>query len=163
MINILKRFWREITIAILAIVSYFALSRKPEIKEVVKTEYVDRVIEKIVTIEKEVVKDKKKRTTVQKPDGTKIVTETQELTNTKENILAEETKKEKKETHVEIKTLTKHSYNLGISAKLYPETEYSAGLYMRLGELPILIGPIVYVRQTEPVQVGVGFGLQIEI
>lgn len=74
-VALIKNRWREITIAILAVVSYFALSRKPEIKEVVKVEYVDRVVEKIVTVEKVVVKYKKQRTTVEKPDGTKIVTE----------------------------------------------------------------------------------------
>lgn len=161
--TLLRRFWREITIAILAIVSYFALSRKPEIKEVTKIEYVDRVVEKIVTVEKEVVRDKKRRTTIQKPDGTKVVTETEENTKVKES--KEETTKEteQKVTQSETKTETKHSYNLNLDVKMYPETEYSLSLKMRLGDLPLLIGPTVYVGETKHFQVGVGLGIEIEI
>lgn len=163
MITLLIKFWRELAIAILAIVSYFALSRKPEIKEVTKIEYVDRVVEKVVTIEKEVVKDKKKRTIVQKPDGTKVVTVTEENTKVKESKEETEIAKEKTIVQTEIKIDTKHSYNLGIDVKMYPETEYSSALYMRLGDLPILIGPKIYVRKTEYLQYGIGIGFQIEI
>lgn len=162
--TILKQYWRELAIAILAIVSYFALSRKPEIKEIVKVEYVDRVVEKVVTVEKVVVKDKKKRTTVQKPDGTKIVTEVDQSTKTEEGIaVVEKEKEERKKVEIITETHSKSRYNLGINAKLYPETEYSAGLYMRLGDLPLMIGPTIHVRQTEHIQFGVGIGLQIEI
>lgn len=163
MITLLIRFWRELAIAILAIVSYFALSREPKIKEVTKIEYVDRIVEKIVTIEKEVVKDKKERTTVQKPDGTKIVKETEENTKIVESKEENSVSKEKTITQTETKIQTKHSYNLGVDVKLYPETEYSTSLYMRLGDLPVLIGPSVYVKQTEHLQIGIGIGLQIEI
>lgn len=163
-LSLLKRFWREITIAILAVVSYFALSRKPEIKEVVKVEYVDRVVEKEVIVEKVVIKDKKQRTTVEKPDGTKIVTEVDESTKSEENNVVNEREREE---HKKVEIITeKHSksrYNLGISAKLYPDTEYSAGAYMRLGDLPLMIGPVLYVRAGESVQISYGIGLQIEI
>lgn len=162
--TLLKQYWRELAIAILAIVSYFALTRKSETKEIVKVEYVDRVVEKVVTVEKVVVKDKKKRTTVQKPDGTKIVTEVDQSTKTEEGIaIVEKEKEERKKVEIITETHSKSRYNLGINAKLYPETEYSAGLYMRLGDLPLMIGPTIHVRQTEHIQFGVGIGLQIEI
>lgn len=163
-VALIKNRWREITIAILAVVSYFALSRKPEIKEVVKVEYVDRVVEKIVTVEKVVVKYKKQRTTVEKPDGTKIVTEIDESAKTEENNIAVEKKKEeRKNVEIVTETQSKSRYNLGISAKLYPDTEYSAGAYMRLGDFPLMIGPVLYVRTGESVQISYGVGLQIEI
>lgn len=162
-VALIKNRWREILIVILAIISYFKLSRKPEIKEVTKIEYVDRIVEKVITVEKEVVKDKKKRTTIQKPDGTKITTDVEESTNIKENNTVTESEKEKKETRVEIKNQTKHSYNMNLDVKMYPETEYSLSLKMRLGELPILIGPSVYVGEAKHFQVGVGLGIQLEI
>lgn len=159
----IKNRWREIIIVILTIISYFALSRKPEIQEITKLEYVDRIVEKEVIVEKIVVKDKKKRTTIKKPDGTKITTEIIESTKTDEKSIVAETEKEEKEIRSETKIQTNHSYSLGINVKLYPEIEYSAGLYMRLGGLPLLIGPNIYVNTTKSVQVGIGLGLQIEI
>jgi len=160
---LLKTYWRELTILLLSIFAYSLYNREPRIVETTKVEYVDRVVEKVVTIEKEVVKDKKKRTTVQKPDGTKVVTETEESTKTneiKEKIIVE---KEKKQLQTETKIQRKHSYNLGINAKIYPDTEYSASFMLRLGELPILIGPSLHVKSTEHFQFGIGIGIQIEI
>lgn len=163
-LTLLKRFWREITIAILAVISYFALTKQPEIKEVVKVEYVDRIVEKIVTVEKVVFKDKKQRTTIEKPDGTKITTEIDQTTKTEENnIVSEKEKEERKKVEIITEKQSKSRYNLGISAKLYPDTEYSAGAYMRLGDLPIMIGPVLYVRTGESVQISYGLGLQVEI
>lgn len=162
-VSLIKNRWREILIVILAATSYFMLSRKPEIKEVTKIEYVDRIVEKVVTIEKEVVKDKKKRITVQKPDGTKVVTETEENTKVKENKEEITKETEQKITQSEIKIELKHSYNVNLDVKMYPETEYSLSLKMRLGELPILIGPSVYVGEAKHFQVGVGLGIQLEI
>lgn len=163
-VTFIKNRWREITIVVLAAISYFALSRKPEIKEVVKIEYVDRIVEKEVIVEKVVVKDKKKRTTVEKPDGTKITTEIDESTKTDENTIVSETEKEeRKKVEVITENNSKSRYNLGISAKLYPDTEYSAGAYMRLGDLPLMIGPVIYVRTGESVQVSYGIGIQLEI
>lgn len=161
--TLLKAYWRELTILLLSIFSYSLYNREPRIVETTKIEYVDRVVEKIVTVEKEVIKDKKKRTTVKKPDGTKITTEIIESTKTDEKSIVAETEKEEKEIRSETKIQTNHSYSLGINVKLYPEIEYSAGLYMRLGGLPLLIGPNIYVNTTKSVQVGIGLGLQIEI
>lgn len=158
--SLLKQFWREITIAILAVVSYFALSRKPEIKEVVKVEYVDQV--KIVTVEKVVVKYKKQRTTVEKPDGTKIVTEIDESSKAEENKVDKQ-KEVKNRVEMITETQSKPRYNLGISAKLYPETEYSTSVYMRLGNLPLMIGPVLYVRTGNSIQISYGIGIGIEI
>lgn len=160
---ILIKFWRELTILLLAIFAYLQYSKEPRIVETTKIEYVDRVVEKVVTVEKEVVKDKKKRTTVQKPDGTKVVTETEENTkiaeNKNENTITQEQTINQTETKIEINS----SYNLGISVKLYPETEYAASLYIRLGNSPLMIGPIIYVRETKSIQIGLGIGIGIQI
>jgi len=161
--TLLKAYWRELTILLLGIFAYSLHRKEPRIVEVTKTEYVDRVVEKVVTVEKEVVKDKKKRTTVQKPDGTQIITETEESTKTNENKEKTVVDKEKKETQTDTKIQTNHSYSLGIDVKLYPETEYSARFQMRLGDLPLLIGPTLHVRTTEYLQIGIGIGLQLEI
>lgn len=163
MILLLKKYWREVTILALAIVAYISYKKEPQVIEITKTEYVDRVVEKVVTVEKEVVKDKKKRTTVQKPDGTKVVTETEENTKTKESKEETVVEKEEKQTEIHTRIETNHSYNLGLDAKLYPETEYSLSLKMRLGDLPIFIGPTAYVREGKPVQYGLGIGIQLEI
>lgn len=162
--SIIKSRWREILIVILSVVSYFSLTKEPEIKEVVKVEYKDRIVEKIVTVEKEVVKDKTKRTTIEKPDGTKITTETTTNTQSKQNKVTDKKEDEKTQT-VEIdKQINKKSrYNLGLSAKLYPDVEYSANAYARIGDLPIFIGPTIYVKQTEHLQFSYGLGVQIEI
>lgn len=163
-VTFIKNRWREIIIVVLAVISYFALSRKPEIKEITKVEYVDRIVEKEIIVEKIVVKDKKKRTTVEKPDGTKITTEIDESTKTDENTIVSETEKEeRKKVEIITEKQSKSRYNLGISAKLYPDTEYSAGAYMRLGDLPITIGPVLYVRTGESIQFSYGVGIQIEI
>lgn len=161
--TLLKTYWRELTILLLGIFAYSLYRKEPRIVEVTKTEYVDRVVEKVITIEKEVVKDKKKRTTIQKPDGTKVITETEESTKTNENKEKTVVDKEEKETQTETKIQTNHSYSLGIDVKLYPETEYSASFQMRLGDLPLLIGPTIYVRQTEYFSFGLGIGIQLEI
>lgn len=161
--TLLKAYWRELTILLLGIFAYSLHRKEPRIVEVTKTEYVDRVVEKVVTVEKEVVKDKKKRTTVQKPDGTKVVTETEESTKTNENKEKTVVDKEEKETQTETKIQRNHSYSLGIDVKLYPETEYSASFQMRLGDLPLLIGPTLHVRTSESLQIGIGLGLQIEL
>lgn len=163
-VSMIKNRWREILIVILSAVSYFSLTKEPEIKEVVKVEYKDRIVEKIVTVEKEVVKDKTKRTTVEKPDGTKIITETTTNTQSKQNKVSDKKEEEKKQT-VEIdKQINKKSrYNLGISAKIYPELEYSVNAYARIGDLPIFIGPTIYVKQTDHLQLSYGLGVQLEI
>lgn len=161
--TLLKAYWRELTILLLGIFAYSLHRKEPRIVEVTKTEYVDRVVEKVVTVEKEVVKDKKKRTTVQKPDGTKVVTETEESTKTNENKEKTVVDKEEKDTKIETKIQRNHSYSLGIDVKLYPETEYSASFQMRLGDLPLLIGPTLHVRTSESLQIGIGLGLQIEL
>jgi hypothetical protein len=160
---LLKTYWRELTILLLSIFAYSLYRKEPRIVESTKIEYVDRVVEKVVTVEKEVVKDKKKRTTVQKPDGTKVITETEESTKTSENKEKTVVDKEEKETQTETKIQTNHSYSLGIDVKLYPETEYSASFQMRLGDLPLLIGPTIYVQQTEYFSFGLGIGIQLEI
>lgn len=161
--TLLKTYWRELTILLLSIFAYLQYSKEPRIVETTKIEYVDRVVEKIVTVEKEVVRDKKRRTTVQKPDGTKVVTETEENTKVKESKEESTKETEQKITQSETKIESKHSYNLNLDVKMYPETEYSLSLKMRLGDLPLLIGPTVYVGETKHFQIGVGLGIQIEI
>jgi len=161
--TLLVKYWRELTILLLGIFAYSLYRKEPRIVETTKVEYVDRVVEKIVTVEKEVVKNKKKRTTVQKPDGTKVVTETEESTKTNETKEKTVVEKEEKKTQNETKIQKNYSYSLGINVKLYPETEYSSSLYMRLADLPLLIGPTIYVKQAEHIQIGIGIGLQLEI
>lgn len=165
LLMLLKRFWKELLLIALAITTYLGWSRKPEVREVTKTEYVDRVVtvEKIVTVEKTSTTNKKKRTTVQKPDGTKVVTETTEEKNTDTKIK----KDEKKDTKESIKTETsitinRNSYSLNLSYSLYGDETVSSSINLRLGQLPILAGPhVIYNLETK--KYGLGINIQIEI
>jgi hypothetical protein len=162
---LIKRFWKELLLIALAIAAYLGWSRKPEVREVTKIEYVDRVVtvEKIVTVEKTSITNKKKRTTIEKPDGTKVVTETTEEKNTDTKIK----KDEKKDTKETIKTETsitinRNQYNLNLSYSLYGEETVSSSINIRLGQLPILAGPhVIYNLETK--KYGLGLNIQIEI
>lgn len=160
---LIKSYWRELTILIVSIFAYLQYNKEPRIVETTKVEYVDRVVERIVTVEKEVVKDKKTQTTVQKPDGTIITKNVTETTKEEHKTGETTTKREHTETQTEVKTTRKHLYNLGIGVKLYPDIEYNTTVYIRLGDLPLLIGPTLYVKQTESLQYGLGIGIEIEI
>lgn len=162
---LLKRFWKELMLFMLAIAAYLGWSRKPEVREVTKTEYVDRVItvEKIVTVEKTSTTNKKKRTTVEKPDGTKVVTETTEEkktdTSTKKDEKIGVKESIKTETSVSI---NRNSYNLNLSYSFYEDETVSSSINFRLGQLPILAGPhVIYNLETK--KYGLGLNIQIEI
>lgn len=155
--------WRELLILLLGVICVLQYNKEPETREVTKVEYVDRIVEKIVTVEKETVSNKKKRTTVTKPDGTKIVTEEETDKKTKQDKIENAKENEKKETNEHIVETNKHRYTLGVQVKLYPEIEYAASLQMRLGDLPITAGPVIYVREAQSFQISYGLGFQIEI
>ena len=160
MLPLLKRFWKEVAIMLLAVATYIGWKRDPEKVEVTKTEYVDRVIEveKIVYVEKKTTSNKKKRTTVEKPDGTKIVTETEENKNTDTKVK----ENEKIDTKETIKTITqiRNAYSLNLTYTHYKEQTISASYNLRLGQLPILVGPhVIYNLETK----SAGFGLNIQI
>jgi hypothetical protein len=165
LLTFIKRFWKEVLLVGLAIVSYLGWSRKPEVQEVIKTEYIDRVVtvEKIVTVEKTSLTNKKRRTTIQKPDGTKIVTETTEEKNTDEKV----TENEKKDTKEIIKTETqitinRNTYSLNLSYSLYGDETAASSINIRLGQLPILIGPYGVIN-LETKKYGIGINLQVEL
>jgi hypothetical protein len=165
LLTFIKRFWKEVLLVGLAIVAYLGWSRKPEVQEVTKTEYVDRVVtvEKIVTVEKTSLTNKKRRTTIQKPDGTKIVTDTTEEKNTDEKV----TENEKKDTKEIIKTETqitinRNTYSLNLSYSLYGDETVTSSINIRLGQLPILAGPHV-IYNTETKKYGLGINLQVEL
>jgi hypothetical protein len=160
--TLIKRFWKEISIALLVIISYLGWKRDPGIIEVTKTEYVDRVVEveKIVTVEKNTTSNKKKRTTVQKPDGTKIITETVENKNTDEKVKENE-KIDTKET-IKTQTQIRNAYSLNLAYTHYKEQTISVSYNFRLGQLPILVGPhVIYNLETK--SAGIGLNLQFEI
>jgi hypothetical protein len=159
---LLKRFWKELAILLLALVAYLGWKRDPEKVEVTKTEYVDRVVEveKIVYVEKKTTSNKKKRTTVEKPDGTKIVTETVENKNTDTKV-KENQKIDTKET-IKTETQIRNAYSLNMSYTHYKEQTISISYNLRLGQLPILVGPhVIYNLETK--SAGIGFSLQIEL
>jgi hypothetical protein len=162
MLSLLKRFWKEIAILLFAVVAYIGWKRDPGTVEVTKTEYVDRLVEveKIVYVEKKTSSNKKKRTTVQKPDGTKIVTETVENKNTDEKVK----ENEKIDTKETIKTITqiRNAYALNLGYTHYKEQTISVSYNLRLGQLPILVGPhVIYNLETK--SAGIGINLQIEL
>ena len=159
----LLRFWKEILLVLLAIAAYIGWSRKPEVREVTKVEYVDRVVEKekIVTVEKKVASNKKRRTTVEKPDGTKVVTEVAEEKNTdikvKEDGKIRTKDSVKTETSV---TINRNAYSLNLAYTHYKEQTVATSINFRLGQLPILVGPhVIYNLETKTA----GFGLNIQL
>jgi hypothetical protein len=162
MLPLLKRFWKELAILLLAVAAYFGWKREPQTVEVTKTEYVDRVVEveKIVYVEKKTISNKKKRTTVEKPDGTKIVTETVENKNTDTKVKENE-KIDTKET-IKTETQIRNAYSLNMSYTHYKEQTISVSYNLRLGQLPILVGPhVIYNLETK--SAGIGISLQIEL
>ena len=159
----LLRFWKEILLVLLAIAAYIGWSRKPEVREVTKVEYIDRVVEKekIVTVEKKVATNKKRRTTVEKPDGTKVVTEVAEEKNTdikvKEDGKIRTKDSVKTETSV---TINRNAYSLNLAYTHYKEQTVATSINFRLGQLPILVGPhVIYNLETKTA----GFGLNIQL
>ena len=163
MSKMLKKGWREILILVLGLICVLQYNQGPEIREVTKVEYVDKIVEKIVTVEKETLSNKKRRTTVTKPDGTKIVTEEETDKKTTQDKVENAKENETTESSEQIVEINKHRYTLGVQVKLYPEIEYAASLQMRLGDLPITIGPVIYVREANNFQFSYGLGIQIEI
>jgi hypothetical protein len=165
LLSLVKRFWKEFLIVILAILTYFGWKREPKTVEVTKVEYVDRVIEKekIVTVEKKVASNKKRRTTVEKPDGTKVVTEVTEEKNTDTKV----DKDEKIDTKESIKTETttsinQNSYSINLAYTHYKEQTIAASINFRLGQLPILVGPhVIYNLETK--KTGIGLNIQFQI
>jgi len=161
--KLVKKRWRELLILLLGIICAIQYNQEPEIREVTKTEFVDRIVEKIVTVEKETLSNKKKRTTVTKPDGTKIVTEEETDKKTTQDKVENAKENEITETNERVVEINKHRYTLGVGVKLYPDIEYVTTLQMRLGDLPLTVGPVIYVREAQSFHFSFGLGVQIEI
>jgi hypothetical protein len=159
----LLRFWKEILLVVLAIAAYIGWSRKPEVREVTKVEYVDRVVEKekIVTVEKKVASNKKRRTTVEKPDGTKVVTEVTEEKNTDTKVKEDGKIRTKDSVKTETSvTINRNAYSLNLAYTHYKEQTVATSINFRLGQLPILVGPhVIYNLETKTA----GFGLNIQL
>ena len=159
----LLRFWKEILLVLFAIAAYIGWSRKPEVREVTKVEYVDRVVEKekIVTVEKKVASNKKRRTTVEKPDGTKVVTEVTEEKNTDTKVKEDGKIRAKDSVKTETSvTINRNAYSLNLAYTHYKEQTVATSINFRLGQLPILVGPhVIYNLETKTA----GFGLNIQL
>ena len=51
--KVLKKGWREVLILVLGLICVLQYNQGPEIREVTKVEYVDKIVEKVITVEKE--------------------------------------------------------------------------------------------------------------
>ncbi len=125
---LLKSYWRELTIAILAILLYFSATSQPD-----QSEEITRLTQIITKYRQKDTDTQKEITTVTKqPDGT-IITKTEKVTKkTKENSGSTD-KKEVVTTKI---VTNKDKYRVSLYRQVDRES-YSAAVGARLGNLPL--------------------------
>lgn len=140
----LKSWWRELTIAILAILLYFSWhtgnNSETEVKQL--TELITQYRQKLT--------DTRTTTTVvtKRPDGT---------TETKTIVQEKKTQEKSKITDKRdvTKTVTKDRYRITVYKNLF-EQDYKVGLGARLGDTP-LSAEVLGSSKDKSVSVGLGF------
>lgn len=131
--DILKARWKEFSILTLLLL-LVAQWRSPRVEKV----EVEKVVERVVEVEKVVIKyvDRKTTKTVTKPDGTVIVVRQEEVKQQGTQVKAkEEAKEESRESRVSAPA-SRYSLSVHTSQLSYPSTVLVGA---RIGNLPVFI------------------------